>query len=697
MTDVNDVLRREFIQESAQTLVEADATLRRMAEDDEDTAPLIQELFRLIHSLKGNAALFDCQALKRLAHAAEDVLAWLRDIRLPPLATVELLQQAIDDMIEMVDDLTRGQLWADDDPRVQERCAALMALVTDQEAQVTREVAAALRALGAEHPDVRDEVDALAERLQPQSPRPGSNGETPLEQLLAFLSEPLPEDGHGEEAQDWLGQCLHDLGQAAADEATTQAVEEIIAGYQTFVESIGFDGLLQEYLQEHLGQLLTSGQWSWSQAFDIGSDSAVSGSGAEVETHEKTMRVAERHIETFLAYVGDLLVIGDRYHHLQRAVQPGADMLSLARDLRHANAAFQQLSEALQRSIMAVRQVAAEGLLSKAARLVRSVAAQGDKQVAVTCHGHQVQLDKSLVELLDAPMTHLVRNAVDHGVENDQQRRQADKPIPAQITISVREREQHIEVAVSDDGRGLDLAAIAQAARARGLLAIGQDLDERALVDCIFAPGLSTSRTVSDISGRGVGLDVVRQKITEAGGDIQVYTSAQGSCFRITLPRTVSTQIISGFMVRSGGDVVIFPMEQVERSYPFNAEQVHVLPDGRPCLQLSGSTLPLICLQRILQHDSAAATSSPPVVVHCRSGSQSVAVLVDSLLGVQKVVLRPMTAIPQREGLVRGGALLGDGHVALVINTDILHQLWSNNDGVAPRLRDTQPIGNPPA
>ncbi|TVR14107.1 MAG: hypothetical protein EA401_05195 [Planctomycetota bacterium] len=678
MVDDEDVLRQEFIHESAQTLIEADAVLRSITADGEEVRPHLLELFRLIHSLKGNAALFDCQAVKRLAHASEDVLGWLREQSRVPAEALELLQQTIDDLITMVDDLANGHPWPDDDTRVDARCQDLAALMADQEAQNIADVAAALQEIGAEYPDLHQRLCELAEQLQPQSVGGCRITGTPLQQLQEFLGHPSPEDGYAEEDQAWVAQCLQDLAHAAGDDATRSRILEAQSGYDVFLESVGFDSCLCEYLQEQLHALQSHGAWSWDQAQTDSEDYPQEGKGIG-SSQEKTMRVAERHIETFLAYVGDLLVIGDRYHHLQRAVQADADLNQLSRDLRHANAAFQQLSEALQNSIMAVRQVAADGLLSKAARLVRSVAAQQEKKVTVSCYGHEVQLDKSLLELLDAPITHLVRNAVDHGVEPDSQRMQSGKSLPAHIRMGVCESDNQIIVEVSDDGRGLNMQAIAEAARKRGMLAGDQEVDQQTLIDCIFASGLSTSTTVSEISGRGVGLDVVRQKIREAGGDIQVETSAQGTTFRITLPRTVSTQIISGFMVRSGGEVVIVPMEQVERSLPFAAADVHALPDGRPCLEISGASVPVVCLRQILNDDQEHCGNDAPVVVYCRAGGHQVAVVVEALLGVQKVVLRPISSISQTEGLVRGGALLGDGSVALVINAEVLYHLWTRN------------------
>jgi two-component system chemotaxis sensor kinase CheA len=302
------------------------------------------------------------------------------------------------------------------------------------------------------------------------------------------------------------------------------------------------------------------------------------------------------------------------------------------------------------------------------------VATDLHKDIDAVIEGEGVRIDKSLLELLDAPLTHMVRNAADHGIESIDERKAAGKPSTGTIVVRVRETDTEVLLEVEDDGRGLNLEAIQAAAIRHGLIRAGAELDENAIVDLIFSSGVSTAQGVSEFSGRGVGMDVVKQNIVEAGGSIGVTTmDGQGARFTIRLPKAVTTQIIPGYLVRSEGQTYVLPMDRVQETTRIHREEISFIPQRGWCLRRRGSVVPVFNLANML---NAMATTdvvvngNEQVAIALESRGTDVALVVDQVLGVQKVVLRRIDGLPLGHTLVTGGALLGDGSVSLIIDVD---------------------------
>jgi two-component system chemotaxis sensor kinase CheA len=330
-------------------------------------------------------------------------------------------------------------------------------------------------------------------------------------------------------------------------------------------------------------------------------------------------------------------------------------------------AAFTVLSGELQRNIMEVRRVAVRPLLQKAPRLVRDIATAQGKDIAVELEGERVEVDKSRLDLLDAPLTHLVRNCADHGIEAPADRRAAGKPERGRIAITAGNEDGWFVLTIADDGRGLDLAAIRRKAEALGLVQAGAALTEQAAVDLIFAAGLSTARTVSDVSGRGVGMDVVRTNLAEAGGDIAVSTRpGHGTTFRLRVPSVVTTQIVRAYLVREGDGIYALPLDRVRETF--------AVGDGTDAgvVLRHGTALPTTPLHRLLGLAAPAATADRRTLISIAHRGRLVALSVAATLGVRQVVIRPITGIHATDLTRRyqGAALLGDGRLALVLDLD---------------------------
>lgn len=699
-------LVQEFIDESEESLQTAESCLLGL-EAAAQPLPLVQELFRVLHSLKGNAALFGCEAMKVVAHDAEHLLDHLRQTASAPSPNmVDTLLKALDFFGDALRAMRQGQILNSADQRVEGLRTALSAHLhgarsdADPLLQAVAEIDQLIKEV-----DDRDQVLAqrlfdLRQHLHPADGEAGASNGGPLPRLRKLLREPI-EDTLADDDCVLLEGALAEWRDGAQDATAQTIAAEAMEGYEVFSASVGVDEALRHYLLERIERAHHEGRWAWLSDQEDASNQVNRSDGAGLESgqdilagvpsneidagdHHKSMRVSEEHIDTFLAYVGDLLVIGDTFNHLQRRVQPDEDLIRLASDFRRANETFQVLSSKLQSSIMAIRQLPGEVLLRRAPRLVRDVAQSQGKQVTVLCEGADLRLDKSLVELLDAPLTHLLRNAVDHGLEPPEQRCQAQPPKSESgtITVSLKEVEHHIELRVSDDGRGLDHDGIRRAARARHLIREDQELDQEAIVQLIFASGMSTAQAVSDISGRGVGLDVVHANIVAAGGEVSVESEqGSGTTFAIRLPKSVTTQIIMGFLVAVGEHVLVLPMDRIRDSLRYDRSQLHRVSHGRYCLSCHGKTLPAYPLQAIFDDQPAIAdlldVEGNHVAVRCETTSQrdkdqQCVLIVDRVIGVQQVVLRSIDGMSVSSKLISGGALMGDGSVSLIVDVDAL-------------------------
>ena len=652
---------------------------------------IIEAIFRPVHSIKGNAAFFGFLRGKSLAHRLENLLDALRKGRLAvDQGVITILLSGVDALHGVFERLRSGG------PEIADE-AALAALIESIAAQEARAGAAAggapdwnrvrhdltlaeaaMAGLG-EGPQAA--VASLIRHLRALAPGAGKTHDGPplpvggpLAALARLLDPPLEGQLAAAAAAEVLA-GLEQLAALAADEAARSLVAEMIDGYRTFTEAMGFEGLLRDFLRERLAR--AAGMPGFASTAPVPAAEAVpveaAGSAAArpAQPQGKSMRVSEDRIDTFLHYVGELLVIGDMFDHLQGRLR-GADPITLQRDFRRANETFASLSNKLQQAIMTIRKVPLRALLQKVPRIIRDTAVVKGKDVLVEVVGEEVEADKSLLDLLDAPITHMSRNAVDHGIETPERRLAAGKPGQGRVTVSAVETSQSIVLTISDDGAGLNLERIRAKAEQLGIIAPGAVLGEQDVVACIFAPGLSTADQITDISGRGVGMDVVKRSIEDAGGTIQISTSpGQGSSFVLTLPKRVTTQILPGYLVRLAGHLYVLPLDRVRETFRLREDEITSVAGRGRCLVRHGEVVPLVTLADVL----ALWRPEPPkratvVTVECRR--RRLAVVVDEVIGVQKVVIRRIQGLPAETPLIAGGTLMGDGSVALILDPDHL-------------------------
>lgn len=385
--------------------------------------------------------------------------------------------------------------------------------------------------------------------------------------------------------------------------------------------------------------------------------------------------MSEESVDRFLDYVGELIVVAEMYNHLQKAVSECELGTSLATDFKRVNETFDSLSESLQHSIMEIRKVPVRTLLQKTPRMVRDIATATGKQIKVILVGEDIQIDKRLIETLDGPLTHMVRNAADHGIEPVAEREAAGKSPQGTVTLAVVETDDHVTLSISDDGRGLNLDAIKAKAVTLGLITQDQALEQEDLINLLFASGVSTAQEVTEVSGRGVGMDVVKRSIDAAHGKMSVETeTGRGTTFSIQLAKTVSTQIIDGFLLGVGDSVYVTPMEQVlEVFYPKSGSVTNVAGRGT-CVLRHGELLNVIDLRQVLKESPSLDDSDKGtgIMVSTHIGKRKAAIQVDEVLSVQKVVVKELKGLELTSDLYAGAAVMGDGTLAMILDLNAL-------------------------
>ncbi len=697
--NVDASLRAEFIDESIDLLSGLENLFIQLEQHPEDL-DTVQAIFRPVHSIKGNSSFFNFPGVKNMAHEMETLLDLVRK------KSLGVSRPMIDALLEGADALRhmleRGR---QDIPEVED-VAAYEALLQRVQSARHSEISVAgfcrallprIREIQASHstgqPELHAQLNEIVLELERHagvaatagSAVASSQGEpSALGRIRALLATPLV-DALPQEDCLRIGADLASLVQQAANEDTRAKMTDALDMYETFMATAGFDALLQELILERLeGAIFLAGQAPAEPAVATVAPPAAAPKQAPSDTahHDKkdepgkTMRVSEHHIDTFLAYVGELLVVGDMYSHLSSRMAKFPELRGLRNDFRRTNQTFETLSAELQKSIMSIRLVSVKGLLQRVPRIVRDVAARGNKTIDIQIEGEHIEVDKSLVDLLDAPITHMVRNAADHGIETMAVRTKAGKAPAGRIRVRIAEDGGMLSLLIEDDGAGLNYAAIQQKAESMGMVPEGKKLSDQDVIAFLFCSGVSTASEVTDVSGRGVGMDVVKGMVEEAGGNIQVNsTPGWGTRFEINVPKSVTTQIVPGFLVEAAGQRFVFPMLKVLETARINRNIVHTVAGRGRCIEHHGRVLTLFRI-----HDVLGLTGPEPplrdfeLVVILASRQGELALVVDNVLGVQKVVLRRIQGLPCMSEAVAGGALMGDTSVALILDVDKLQR-----------------------
>ena len=659
-----------FFEESFEALDAMEAALLKLdiAAPDQE---IIHTIFRVAHSIKGGSATFGFAEIASFTHSLETLLEEVRAHRLAVSVEIsDLLLKSIDAMRDMLRRVQSGRPV--DAQRIADLQFELELAIAKKGAPESRAPQPSIAAREARpmhwriefRPEPQffvrgnDPLRMLRElaalgRMEVTSDRASLPSFAELDPEACYLAWVIELTGDVTEETirevfDWaVGECALEIrGAPCQAEPPTHTGSNAEAGErraQQLAEAPPGDALRAEALHTEV-----------PRAEAPTSLSAIADSGS--------IRVSVEKIDELMNTVGELVITQAMLSQIGRNLEgPVAD------PFRSGLAQLERNMRELQESVMRVRMLPISFVFSRFPRMVRDLAQRLEKRIELKVTGEQTELDKTVLEKIGDPLVHLVRNSIDHGIEKPDARLAADKPPVGVIHLDASHRGGNIAVEVSDDGRGLDRDRILARARERGLVLGSEPLADEQIYELIFLPGFSTAAETTDLSGRGVGMDIVRRNIKELGGKIEVRTERGRGCrFLITLPLTLA--IVDGQSVSVGSETYIVPLTSIIESLQLKPASINRLSGRGEVFAFRGNYLPVIRLHEVFGIEGRARELHEGLVVVVEGEGGRAGLFVDDLLGQQQVVIKSLDANYGHVEGVSGATILGDGSVALILD-----------------------------
>ncbi|HEY8519081.1 MAG TPA: chemotaxis protein CheA [Gammaproteobacteria bacterium] len=640
---MDEELLRDFLIEAGELIDGIDSQVVRLEQAPDDRA-VLDGIFRAFHTIKGGAGFLGLKPLVELCHRVEDLLNLSRSGgRTLDAARIDLILEAVDEVKRMFAEVDAGG-------QPQPVGAALLdALAAAAQPDATAAVPPAAAASSAQ---------GAAERPHDAPAAGDESAPARVEEMLRASAPeaPPPASPASDEITEEEFDALLDAIQRGEAVSTAPAAPAAPAAAATEASAAPTDPAAAPAPE--------------TRAVADAADERRAPAAAVPLEH--SLRVDAARVDGVMNLVGELVLVRNRLASLRMRVQDD--------DLNRTLSRLDLVTSDLQSSVMRLRMQPVSKVFGRFHRVVRDLAAQLGKEVTLEMRGESTELDKGMVEALADPLVHLVRNAIDHGIEPPEERERAGKPRAGRLVLSAHQEGSHIYITVSDDGAGLDAALIRRKAVDKGLVdprAALQLADDEAF-KLLFLPGFSTRSAVSDISGRGVGMDVVKSQIARVNGSVELY-SEKGRGTRVVMRLPLTLAILPALMVIAADRCLALPLPVVEEIVDFAADDCAVM-DGKEVLSLRGEVLPLIDLARWVRGPAEAARGRMFVVV-ANTGARRVALLVHKLLGQEDVVIKSLGARLRGLPGLAGATITGDGGIALIVDVGTLFTSWQ---GAAP-------------
>jgi two-component system chemotaxis sensor kinase CheA len=673
-----------FLNETAELLDGLDAQLMRLEQDGPSPA-LLQEIFRAAHTIKGSSAAIGHGRMARLTHAWETLLDRLRH---DDLAVSDGLLQRFFEALDVLKILAyEAHSGEQTDTEIDSLVAAIEAFASADAPVPTPEPSApegrGIRPTRLVAPDGATHHVLLGFT-------PGDwTAVRALQALLAMdeaadvlVSQPSRDEVEQGNVSERLEMWLRSEHDTTELRELLAQVDETQVLSLTLAEEMGAAAAEFEWAALHGGQRSADRRQAGTRAASPDPDPATGDTASAavllpppVRGGATTVRIDVERLDNLLNLVGELVIDRTRLLELGRALRAELGEQPLLDELRETTLHLGRITDELQGEVMKSRMLPIGTVFSRFPRVVRDLAARQGKRVELVVEGQDTELDRSVIEVIGDPLVHLLRNALDHGIEAPSARVACGKPETARVRLAAEHVENSIVILVQDDGAGIDAERIRQRAIERGMITAeaAARLSESESVNLIFAPGFSTASEISDISGRGVGMDIVRTNVERLGGSVEVHTVlGQGTTFVLRLPLTLA--IVQALLVRVAGGVHALPLSAVTETLRVPARDIQRL-HRQEAILLRGRVLPLVRLDAVFgAGDGTRPADQNALVVAVRVGDRQIGLIVDALLGEQEVVIKTLGPVI---GLVPGissAAILGDGTVALIVDVVSLIQ-----------------------
>ncbi len=404
---------------------------------------------------------------------------------------------------------------------------------------------------------------------------------------------------------------------------------------------------------------------------------ADDGGGAGASKSSSTIRVDHEKLDHLMNLIGELIINRNRYTMLARQLEENSnvDVSEVAQNLTETTYGMARISDDLQDTIMKVRMVPVSSVFSRFPRLVRDLSRKSGKDVDLIMEGEETELDKSVVEVIGDPLVHLIRNSVDHGVEDADVRAERGKDVKGKVWLRAYHKGNSVAIEVEDDGKGIDPEKMREVAIRKGIISPeeARALDDREAMELIFAPGFSSADVITDISGRGVGMDVVRTNIKSLKGSISISSEiGKGTRFTLSLPLTLA--IIDALMVNVAGDMYAIPLDAVSETTKIEARRLTDVK-GRKAVTLRGEVLGILSLAELLALPDNSANQDVLSVVVIHDNERRLGLVVDRLLERQEIVIKPLSAYLGDLKGISGATIMGDGSVILILDPHEIYMM----------------------
>ena len=683
--DADEEILQDFLVEAGEILEQLSEQLVEL-ESRPDDMDLLNAIFRGFHTVKGGAGFLQLNALVECCHIAENVFDILRKgERRVSSELMDVVLQALDTVNAMFDQV-REQ--SEPTPATPELLAALARLAEPEGAEPAEPVQAPPAAVPPAEPaappeapaqsassDITDdEFEQLLDALQGDEAPASAVAEAPAapagDEISDAEFEALLDQLHGK------GKFVPPAVSAEPAQVPAEAVEPAAAAAGDDISDDEFEALLDEL---HGKGKFNGASEAVAAAAAVAKNIAAKSPAAKpvapakaaaarpaapdrpaASEAETTVRVDTARLDEIMNMVGELVLVRNRLVRL--GLNSGDEAMA------KAVANLDVVTGDLQMSVMKTRMQPIKKVFGRFPRLVRDLARNMKKEINLELVGEETDLDKNLVEALADPLVHLVRNAVDHGIESPEEREAAGKPRVGQVVLSAEQEGDHILLMITDDGKGMDAEVLRNKAVEKGLLErdAADRLTDLECYNLIFAPGFSTKTEISDVSGRGVGMDVVKTKISQLNGTVNVF-SQKGSGSKIVIKVPLTLAIMPTLMVMLGSQAFAFPLVNVNEIFHLDLSRTNVV-DGQEVVIVRDKALPLFYLKRWLVPSAAHEEQGEGHVVILSVGTQRIGFVVDQLVGQEEVVINPLGKMLQGTPGMAGATITGDGRIALILD-----------------------------
>ncbi|SFE88382.1 two-component system, chemotaxis family, sensor kinase CheA [Paenibacillus algorifonticola] len=658
----------EELEEQIMTMEEEILSLEKQGSHSEG----IQRLFRAAHTIKGSSAAMGYMELKQLTHEWEHLLDMLRNEELEMTRELtNLFFQCLDFIKDLQNSIIHEELLPDPSAVIKELGRFSIAN--------TESVAAAKESAGEALPEE-------AEQLLREYIHSGQTVYTITVKLtedcmmklarisiidisLRAFGEVLWNEPNMKLVQD--DQDIHAIRWLiATQEVEPDALEQAVAGLMD-VQSVRVEAAMPSQPEAETAAVLELEQENVYMlpgfAGSVAQEEADKTQQSKASVKQQTIRVNVERLENVLDLLGELVIDQTRLKQAIQTLYQAYGYSETMDDLGEISDHLSRLIGSLQENVLKVRMLPIEQLFSRFPRMVRDLAQTLNKSVDLQMVGGDTELDRTLIEEVGDPLIHLIRNAVDHGIEMPKERVRCGKPEQGTVRISAAHEDNQVVVVVEDDGGGIDTNKLRKSAVAKGVITAEEAalLDEHKALRLIFHPGFSTASQLSDVSGRGVGMDIVRTDIERLGGIIDIDTTVGvGTKFTIRLPLTLA--ITTGLLVKASDQTFILPMSAVVEIIRVDTSTLKMIK-GSPVIKIRNQIVPFVWLHEMFGYSRTEGSSDKIPVVMIGRAEQRLAIAVDQLLGNQEVVIKTLGSYVGKVDGISGATILGNGRIALIL------------------------------